>query len=219
MKTYQVAFVLAALINSSVWVAGSSSSDALEQVDLNRELGSDKAHPPPHPPKGGGGSSSSSGGGSGGSSSGGGSSSSSSGGSGGSSSGGSGSGGSSGGSGSGGSSGGGGSGSGGGGGSYSGGSGGGGGGGAHGIQSGALKSKTASRMGLVMLGLAAVAGVAIAAMFAPHKRKVETAAHPLKGSVNRRINLFSHLAQHTNAETRPPRRDEDGRYINADALV
>jgi hypothetical protein len=69
---------------------------------------------------------------------------------------------------------------------------------------------------LLLLSIAAVAGVAIAAMFVP-KRKVEVSSHPLKGSINRRINLFSHLASH--ASDRPPRRDEDGRYINADAMV
>jgi hypothetical protein len=78
--------------------------------------------------------------------------------------------------------------------------------------------KSTRAKSLLMLGMAAVAGAAMAAMFIP-KRKVETPDHPLKGSLNRRINLFSHLAQHTDGTERPPRRDEEGRYINADALV
>jgi hypothetical protein len=59
--------------------------------------------------------------------------------------------------------------------------------------------------------------MAIAAAFVP-KRKVEVSSHPLKGSINRRMNLFSHLAKNADGE-RPPRRDLDGRYVNADAIV
>jgi hypothetical protein len=69
-----------------------------------------------------------------------------------------------------------------------------------------------------MLGVAAAAGLAMAALFVPHKRKVQTSDHPLKGSLNRRIEMFSHLAQHGDG-SRPPRRDEEGRYVNADAYV
>jgi len=72
----------------------------------------------------------------------------------------------------------------------------------------------------VMLGVAAVAGVAIAALVVPRTRKIETkAGHPLTGSLNRRINLFSNFARHADSASRPPRRDEEGRYINADAIV
>lgn len=72
----------------------------------------------------------------------------------------------------------------------------------------------------VMLSVAAVAGVAIAALVVPRTRKIETkAGHPLTGSLNRRINLFSNFARHADSASRPPRRDEEGRYINADAIV
>lgn len=72
---------------------------------------------------------------------------------------------------------------------------------------------------LVFLGVAAVAGVAVAAATVP-KRRVEAPAHPLKGALNRRINLFSHLANHANDHTaRPPRRGEDGGYVNADVII
>merc|ERR1711865_1171356 len=72
----------------------------------------------------------------------------------------------------------------------------------------------------VMLSFAAVAGVAIAALVVPRTRKIETkAGHPLTGSLNRRINLFSNFARHADSASRPPRRDEEGRYINADAIV
>lgn len=72
---------------------------------------------------------------------------------------------------------------------------------------------------LVFLGFAAVAGVAIAAVSVP-KRRVETPDHPLKGSLNRRINLFSHLATHpTDPAARPPRRVDDGGYVNADEVM
>jgi len=69
-----------------------------------------------------------------------------------------------------------------------------------------------------MLAVAAVAGVAIATVFMP-KRKVETQEHPLKGSLNRRIGLFSRLAKHSDSANRPPRRDDDGRYVNADDVM
>jgi len=81
-----------------------------------------------------------------------------------------------------------------------------------------VESESTTKKLTVLLGVAAVAGVAIAALVAPN-RKVETSAHPLKGSLNRRINLFSKLAEHADATSRPPRRDEEGRYINADVIV
>ena len=71
----------------------------------------------------------------------------------------------------------------------------------------------------MLLGVAAVAGVAIAAATVP-KRRVETSDHPLKGALNRRINLFSHLAKHPNGPgARPPRLVEDGAYVNADEVI
>ena len=73
----------------------------------------------------------------------------------------------------------------------------------------------AGRKGAFMfLGVAAVAGVAIATAFVP-KRRVETPEHPLKGSLNRRINLFSHLA----SDPAATRRGEDGSYVNADEAM
>jgi hypothetical protein len=73
---------------------------------------------------------------------------------------------------------------------------------------------------LIFVGVAAVAGAAIAASVIP-KHRVATPEHPLKGSLNRRINLFSHLAHHPNHPVaRPPRRHDDDVYVNADeALV
>jgi len=70
-----------------------------------------------------------------------------------------------------------------------------------------------------MLSIAAVAGVAIAAYAVPRRTVTTKSDHPLRGSLNRRINLFSNLAQHADSATRPPRRDEEGHYINADAIV
>jgi hypothetical protein len=70
------------------------------------------------------------------------------------------------------------------------------------------------------VGVAAVAGAAIAASVIP-KHRVATPEHPLKGSLNRRINLFSHLAHHpAHPVARPPRRHDEDVYVNADeALV
>jgi hypothetical protein len=68
-----------------------------------------------------------------------------------------------------------------------------------------------------MLSIAAVAGMAIAAVAIPRRKVATENAHPLAGSLNRRIGLFSNLAKH--ASSRPPRRDEEGRYINADSIV
>ena len=69
----------------------------------------------------------------------------------------------------------------------------------------------------LMLSMAAFAGVIIAAIAIPRRKVANTNDHALKGSINKRIQLFSNLAKH--APTRPPRRDETGRYINADAIV
>merc|ERR1712238_419089 len=96
---------------------------------------------------------------------------------------------------------------------------GGGGGGANGVQSGDLVSVKSSKNLALMLSLAAVAGVAIAAFAVPRRTVTTKSDHPLRGSPNRRINLFSNLAQHADSATRPPRRDEEGHYINADAIV
>ena len=70
-----------------------------------------------------------------------------------------------------------------------------------------------------MLSIAAVAGMAIAAVAIPRRKIATEANHPLKGSLNRRISLFSNLAKHSDSANRPPRRDEEGRYINADSIV
>jgi len=99
------------------------------------------------------------------------------------------------------------------------GSGGGGSGGANGVQSGDLVSVKSSKNLALMLSIAAVAGVAIAAYAVPRRTVTTKSDHPLRGSLNRRINLFSNLAQHADSATRPPRRDEEGHYINADAIV
>lgn len=45
------------------------------------------------------------------------------------------------------------------------------------------------------------------------QRKVEV-AHPLKGALNRRIEMFSHLAEHSKVD-RPPRRYEEDVYRQA----
>jgi hypothetical protein len=71
----------------------------------------------------------------------------------------------------------------------------------------------------IMLSFAAVAGVVIAAFAVPRRTIATKPDHPLRGSLNQRIKLFSNLAQHADSTTRPPRRDEEGRYINADAIV
>jgi hypothetical protein len=74
---------------------------------------------------------------------------------------------------------------------------------------------------LIMVGVAAVCGVALAAAFVP-KRKVEVSDHPLKGSLNKRIKIFTHMAQHAKDPTaRPPRRfEEEGTsYINANEAM
>ena len=41
--------------------------------------------------------------------------------------------------------------------------------------------------------------------FAPQKKVVAAKAHPLKGSLDRRMKLFGHMAEHNDVE-RPPRR-------------
>ena len=72
---------------------------------------------------------------------------------------------------------------------------------------------------MIFLGVAAMAGVAIAAATVP-KRKVETLDHPLKGSVSRRINMFSHLVQHSKDPTaRQPQLGDDGSYVNANEVI
>ena len=72
---------------------------------------------------------------------------------------------------------------------------------------------------MLLLGFAAAAGVAIAVATVP-KRTVATPDHPLKGALTRRINMFSHLARHTNDPlARPPRRGDDGSYVNADEVM
>ena len=85
-----------------------------------------------------------------------------------------------------------------------------------------LAGSPARRSSLIFVGVAAVAGVALAAAFVP-KRKVEVSEHPLKGSLNKRINIFTHMAQHAkDPAARPPRRlDDEGAtsYVNANEAM
>jgi hypothetical protein len=80
----------------------------------------------------------------------------------------------------------------------------------------------ARRSSLIFVGVAAVCGAALAAAFVP-KRKIEVSEHPLKGSLNKRINIFTHMAQHTkDPAARPPRRvEEEGAtsYVNANEAM
>jgi hypothetical protein len=50
-------------------------------------------------------------------------------------------------------------------------------------------------------------------IFVTFQRKVEV-SHPLRGSINRRMELFSHLAEHNNVQ-RPPRRFDSDVYLQA----
>lgn len=91
---------------------------------------------------------------------------------------------------------------------------------ANGAQSADLVSSNKSKNLAFMLSFAAVAGVVIAAFAVPRRTIATKPDHPLRGSLSQRIKLFSNLAQHADISmTRPPRRDEEGRYINADAIV
>lgn len=71
---------------------------------------------------------------------------------------------------------------------------------------------------MVLLATAALAGAAIAAVVVK-KRKVETKAHPLKGALNRRIELFSNLAGHHGDAARPPRRYDEEKFYNAEYVL
>lgn len=101
-----------------------------------------------------------------------------------------------------------------------GGGGGGGGAGVNGVISNDLVQAKHRNIAL-MLSVAAVAGVAIAALVVPRNRNVQTRPkHSLNGSINRRINLFSNLARHADSSYRPPRRGVDGNeYVNAESIV
>lgn len=93
------------------------------------------------------------------------------------------------------------------------------GGGAAAANASNLASHNAQKGVGLMLGIAAVAGMVIAAVVIPRRKTATEAKHPLKGSLNKRIDLFANLAKHTSSAERPPRRDEEGRYINADSIV
>ena len=115
---------------------------------------------------------------------------------------------------------------------------------------GPLGGNAAHRGALIFMGMAAAAGAIVAVSvipkvrcvplillnyvlhssrltddtrpaFLPLQRRVETPEHPLKGSLNRRINLFSNLARHTSdPAARPPRRHEETDvYVQADEAM
>jgi len=69
-----------------------------------------------------------------------------------------------------------------------------------------------------MLATAAVVGAAIAALVIK-KRKVVEREHPLKGALNRRIQLFSNLAGHHEEAARPPRRYDEEKFYNAEYVL
>jgi len=69
-----------------------------------------------------------------------------------------------------------------------------------------------------MLAGAAVVGAVIAGVV-KRKRKVETTEHPLKGSLNRRIQLFNNLASHHEGAARPPRRHDEEKFYNAEYVL
>jgi hypothetical protein len=62
----------------------------------------------------------------------------------------------------------------------------------------------------VIIGLVGAAALVSALLVAAFRRRttIQT-AHPLKGSINRRMNLFNNMAKHNPAASRPPRRVED----------
>lgn len=63
------------------------------------------------------------------------------------------------------------------------------------------------RIGLV--GAAVLASAVVAAAFLRRPNTVKAAAHPLKGSLNRRMNLFNEMAKHSQSASRPPRNVDD----------
>ena len=69
-----------------------------------------------------------------------------------------------------------------------------------------------------MLATAAVVGAMIAAVVIK-KRKVVEKEHPLKGALNRRIQLFSNLANHHEEAARPPRRYDEEKFYNAEYVL
>ena len=69
-----------------------------------------------------------------------------------------------------------------------------------------------------MLAAAAVVGAAIA-LVVVKKRKVQAKDHPLKGALNRRIKLFSNLAEHHDDAARPPRRYDEEKFYNAEYVM
>jgi hypothetical protein len=94
---------------------------------------------------------------------------------------------------------------------------------ANGASSGRNVADTPAKKGvIVMLGAAAVAGAAVA-MVAYRKRSVVTKAHPLAGSLSKRMNLFQSIAGHHshNKASRPSRVVEvavDDNYHRAEEI-
>jgi len=80
------------------------------------------------------------------------------------------------------------------------------------------KAAPARKGAMFMIAAAAVVGGVIAALVVK-KRKVETRDHPLKGALNRRIQLFSNLASHHEEAARPPRRYDEEQFYNADYVL
>ncbi|GAX20134.1 hypothetical protein FisN_17Lu153 [Fistulifera solaris] len=62
----------------------------------------------------------------------------------------------------------------------------------------------------VIIGLVGAAALVSALLVAAFRRRttIQT-AHPLKGSISRRMNLFNNMAKHNPSASRPPRRVED----------
>jgi hypothetical protein len=71
---------------------------------------------------------------------------------------------------------------------------------------------------MVMVAAAAVVGAVIAAVVM-RKRTVVVKEHPLKGALNRRIQLFSNLADHHDNAARPPRRYDEEKFSNAEYVL
>jgi len=68
------------------------------------------------------------------------------------------------------------------------------------------------------LASAAIVGAAIAGVVV-RRRKAETKNHPLKGALNRRIKLFSNMAEHHDSAARPPRRYDEEQFYNAEYVM
>ena len=79
-------------------------------------------------------------------------------------------------------------------------------------------SKQKQKATAAFVAVAAVVGAVIAAVVVK-KRKVNTKQHPLKGALNRRIQLFSNLADHHDSAARPPRRYDEEKFYNAEYVL